>query len=139
MNLGVSPDRQQLIDAVKAHYIASSISVMLHKRSDKRRVIFKCYHGNEYRNPLHLTNESRRRNSASCLLRCPFKVVAKLHVAGWTVITADETHNHELPSNIGRYSTVRKLAADEKAAVRTLFFCARLFRTCAFTDVFFCP
>ncbi|KAI9908974.1 hypothetical protein PsorP6_015232 [Peronosclerospora sorghi] len=104
MELGVFSERQDLIVAVKSYYLAKDVSVVLHKHSNQRRVIFKRYHGGAYRNPLQLTEESRQRNTASRFLGCPFKVVAKSFAQGWKVVSVDGTYNHPLPVNIGEYS-----------------------------------
>ncbi|TPX75717.1 hypothetical protein CcCBS67573_g03038 [Chytriomyces confervae] len=120
MNIPPTADCQELVNAVKAHYIGLGVSVTVHKHSDQRQVIFQCYHGGEYRNPLGLTEESRQRKGSSRALGCPFKVVARPRAAGWTVVNADEVHNHPLPLNIGGYSTAQKLTAVEKPVVRAL-------------------
>ncbi|KAJ3220781.1 hypothetical protein HDU78_000862, partial [Chytriomyces hyalinus] len=120
MNIPSFADCQELVDAVKAHYIGLGVSVTLHKNSDQQRVIFKCYHGGKYKNQLELTNKSHQRNASSRLLGCPFKVVARPHAGRWTVSNVDESHNHPLPSNIGGYSTVQKLTAVEKPVLQAL-------------------
>ena len=76
MEFGIFTERKELINAIKNHYLAQNVPVVLHKNSDNRMVLFKCYHGGKYRNPLNLTNSQRKRNTGSRLIECPFLVKA---------------------------------------------------------------
>jgi hypothetical protein len=120
MDFGVFNERHELVSSIKQYFLSRGVSVVLHKNSDHRRAIFKCYHGGAYRNPLKLTAESRQRMGASRLMGCPFKIVARPLMTGWTVVSVNDTHNHSLPANIGGYSTARKLSEYEKPVVRAL-------------------
>ena len=103
MELGIFTEREELINAIKNHYLAQNVPVVLHRNSDNRRVLFKCYHGGKYRNLLNLTDSQGKRNTGSRLMECPFLVKAlfskkKNH---WEIKSAKESHNRPVTDNIG--------------------------------------
>ena len=114
--------RAELIAAVKSYYLAQNVSIVLHKNSDKRRVIFKCYHGGKYRNTLGLADNQRTRKTGSRIIDCPFMLRASFSKKEnqWKIMGVDETHNHPIIENLGGYSTSRRLNYEEKAIVRKM-------------------
>ena len=72
MDLKLFNTREELVTTIKSDYLANGVSVVLHKSSNDRKVVFKCYNGGKYRNPLELKEIQRRRKTGSRLIECPF-------------------------------------------------------------------
>jgi Transcription factor AFT len=71
--------------------------LQIHKSSDKSRIIFKCYHGGNYRNSMKLDDQNRKRKMSSNLINCPFQVKATYSNKTdlWTFVGENgEPHNH---------------------------------------------
>ena len=104
VDYAVKMTRKELIQSVKDGYLRQGICLTLHKNSDHRRVIFKCYHGGTYTDKHDpAVPESKRRNTGTRLMDCPFQLKAlyKKKDDSWTLYQMDENHNHPVTGNLG--------------------------------------
>jgi Transcription factor AFT len=102
------PTRDNCIAVVKQYYLERNVILQIHKNSDKRRVIFKCYHGGIYRNSMNLEDHNRKRKTSSKLINCPFQVKATYSnkIDLWTFVGENgEPHNHQRSDALAGYST----------------------------------
>ena len=115
-------ERGALISFIKDHFRAQNIIVVVDKHSDNRKVTFKCYYGGKYRNPLGLTDDTRKRQTGTRLMDCPFFIRANFSkkTGQWTIKKATIVHNHPISDNLGGISTARRLTDTEKTIVRDM-------------------
>ena len=78
--------------------------------------------GKKYRNPLGLTDDTRKRQTGTHLMDCPFfvRVNFSKKTGQWTIKKAAIAHNHPISDNLSGISTARRLIETEKAIVRDM-------------------
>jgi Transcription factor AFT len=109
--LNTFPSRDNCIAVVKQYYQERNVILHLHKCSDKRRIIFKCYHGGTYRNAMNLDDKSRKQKTSFKLINCPFQVKATYSIKTdlWKFVGDNgKAHNNNWDILSG-YSTCQRL------------------------------
>ena len=129
MDLEPPPERETYnsLDALMRHVNAHAGShgyAVVKKRSKRRRKdnevckVFLCCDRSRKDKPA-LSTESRKRNTSSRRIECPFDVVAKMDMMGtWTLHVRDGTHNHE-PTNPCAHPALRKPTEEEKEVIKS--------------------
>jgi exosome complex RNA-binding protein Rrp4 len=100
-------DKESLVSAVKQHYAVLAVSIF---RSKNGKVWIGCDRGGSYRNNIGLTENTRKRQTASPLVGCQFKIVGKWVTENkWSVIEVHNVHNHEASNDMSGHQSSRKL------------------------------
>ncbi|KAI0996028.1 hypothetical protein K3495_g12154 [Podosphaera aphanis] len=113
------PNDVALMRAVRdyAHEQGYAVSKL---RSDKRKIVIKCDRGGCFRT-LAASGSIKKRESATRLVDCPFRLTARLHKdSTWILRITVADHNHESSSDLRGHPTARRLNSSQKIKVRQL-------------------
>jgi len=117
--------RDELLNYVFSVSLNSGYGVTI-ARSHKNRqgeettVFLKCDRGQTYRNRLHLTDETRKRKTATKLIDCPFSLVGRRNSEGWSLEIRHLLHNHEMSDHPSAISTCRRKVTTEFVEAKKL-------------------
>lgn len=113
-------NKESLVSVVKQHYADLGVATKI-VRSKDGKVWIGCDRGGSYRNYLGLSDETRRRRTASRLVGCQFRIVGKRLPGGkWIVADVKDAHNHEVSIHMNGHPSYRKLSENHKIKVREL-------------------
>nr|XP_011457306.1 PREDICTED: protein FAR-RED ELONGATED HYPOCOTYL 3-like [Fragaria vesca subsp. vesca] len=89
------------------------------KGGDRRYVLIGCDRGGSYRTSLHLRR--RKKNSASRLIDCPFKIVGRSTAEGlWKVEIISLFHNHDPSIDMAGHPYSRRFTKEEAIQVEQM-------------------
>jgi len=112
------PTREELIDAVRQHYLARGVMLKIGRRTDRARVYLQCLASGTFEGP-RLQGHQYQRETSTRLTVCPFQVSARYHkkCCVWRVKSVLEAHNHVETEGFAEF---RRLNPSEKDTVRAL-------------------
>ncbi|CAG8792751.1 6960_t:CDS:1, partial [Racocetra fulgida] len=106
-------NRAALIKHVRSFGASHGYGISI-TRSKPNKVYLGCDRSRSYRNCLDLTDETRKRQTGSRLIGCPFSLHGTKEKNNiWTLSIQDSTHNHVLSKNTSSHPSLRRL--DEPA------------------------
>ena len=85
-----------------------------------KSVDLRCDLGGEYKNPLNLTEEIRRRQTGSRLRGCLFELRARRRGGKWLLLTHMGEHNHEPAADISGHAVACRLDQDQYDLVHSM-------------------
>ena len=114
------PNRDSLIAYVRSFGASNGYGISI-IRSKPRKVYLGCDRGGKYRNRLNLTDETRRKNTSSRLINCPFSVCGKEENDNvWTLSIRNPAHNHEPSESLPAHPSLRRLSKQAKERVKEM-------------------
>lgn len=106
---GQFQSRESLIEFVRTFGASNGYAISI-ARSKERKVYLCCDRSGKYRNRLNLTEETRRKNTSSRLIECPFSICGTKGFNNiWTLSIRDPTHCHGPSENIAAHPSLRRL------------------------------
>ena len=89
-------------------------------KGEIKNVTMRCDRGGSYRNRLNLTADSRRRQTASRLLDCPFELFGTRRNDVWYLKIRNSEHNHEVSEDMSGHPIARRLNTEQQEQVRQM-------------------
>lgn len=112
-------------DAVRASMSAYALDkgfVATTKRSDKRKIVFQCDRGGEYKNCHNLKDDNRQRRTSTRRSECKWEAKAVLKSDGlWHLRLKNPDHNHETSTDgLKGHPGARKMRQEQKDVVKNM-------------------
>ncbi|KAJ1554317.1 hypothetical protein HK096_004141, partial [Nowakowskiella sp. JEL0078] len=117
--------RDAFVTGVKHHYQALGFATKILRSSiQKGKIWIVCDYGGVYHNSQGLMKESRKKETSSCLIDCPFRLTCNCIIVDglhkWKIIFVLDEHNHEPSDNLIGHPSLCKLPDEEEEVVQTM-------------------
>lgn len=111
--------KDELVDAVQAWGKRHGVVISV-KNSAKYCAILVCHRSGEYRNYHGLTAETRKRNTSSHKVGCPFRLRAAKRNGRWRVEVRETGHTHEPLDDPAGHPAFRRLTDEQRERVHQM-------------------
>ncbi|KAK9673230.1 hypothetical protein RND81_12G154800 [Saponaria officinalis] len=113
--------REELFEDVRSYFVSKGYAISIKNSKKNQYVTIACDRGGVYscksKNPL----ESRKRETSTRLINCPFKIQGKRKSDGlWTLDLINISHNHDASENMSGHPSCRRLTKSETSEVERL-------------------
>ena len=118
---GTFATREDLFNHVRQFTFGQGYATTIKRSNGDRQVCLRCDRGGQYRNSLNLNEQTRKRNTSSKLIDCPFEAYGCRKADGqWHLSIRNAVHNHDASENLSGHSTFRRLNTEDKEKTRNM-------------------
>ncbi|CAJ0765521.1 11704_t:CDS:2 [Entrophospora sp. SA101] len=115
----------ELLAHVRAFVLTQGYAVTIKRtRTDVngkvKNVTLRCDRGGSYRNSLNLTDDLRRRQTASRFLDCPFELHGTRRNGVWFLEVRNSEHNHEASEDMSGHPITHRLNTEQRELVQQM-------------------